>query len=122
MQKVDAIIIGSGQGGVPLAVKWARAGKQVCLFERSRLGGTCTNWGCTPSKAFLGAAHMAGNIPQAAKLGIQAEVHVDFPASIALKIGYRFRYAASAPGIIGYSRIRAPSFALAHFTSDLFRR
>ncbi len=83
MRKVDAIIIGSGQGGVPLAVKWARAGKQVCLFERSRLGGTCTNWGCTPSKAFLGAAHMAGNIRLAAKLGIQAEVRVDFPKVMA---------------------------------------
>ena len=79
-QSVDTIVIGSGQGGVPFAVDQAKAGKHVVLFERGRLGGTCTNYGCTPSKAFLAAAHSAGRARRAAPLGVHVEVSVDFPA------------------------------------------
>lgn len=78
MPKVDAVVIGSGQGGVPLAVKLANRGEKVVLFERSRMGGSCINWGCTPSKAFLGSAHAAGRAREAAKLGVEVEVRVDF--------------------------------------------
>ena len=50
------------------------------LFERGRLGGSCVNYGCTPSKSFLAAAHSAGRARRAASLGIRADVSVDFPA------------------------------------------
>ncbi len=78
--KADAIVIGSGQGGVPLAVDLAKEGKRVVLFERGRLGGSCVNYGCTPSKAFLAAAHGAGRARLTAKLGVHATVTVDFGA------------------------------------------
>ena len=78
MQNVDVIIIGSGQGGVPLAIALAQQGKQVVLFERDRIGGSCVNWGCTPSKAFLAAAHAAGRARNARDLGVHATVQVDF--------------------------------------------
>lgn len=77
---VDAIVIGSGQGGVPFADDLAKDGKQVVLFERGRLGGSCVNYGCTPSKAFLAAAHNAGRARRAVSLGVHAHVTVDFPA------------------------------------------
>ncbi|MDV2992212.1 MAG: Mercuric reductase [Chroococcidiopsis sp. SAG 2025] len=80
MKTADLIVIGSGQGGIPLAADWAKAGRKVVLFERDALGGSCINYGCTPSKAFLAAAHAAGRARQAASLGIQAQVQVDFPA------------------------------------------
>ncbi|TAM74212.1 dihydrolipoyl dehydrogenase [bacterium] len=83
MDQADAVILGSGQGGVPLAVDLSRDGKRVTLFERGRLGGSCVNYGCTPSKAFLGAAHVAGRARAAAPLGIHAEIRVDFPAVMA---------------------------------------
>ncbi len=79
MDQVDAIIIGTGQGGVPLATTLASEGKRVVIFERSRFGGSCVNWGCTPSKAFLAAAHAAGRARAAEALGIHAEVAVNFP-------------------------------------------
>jgi pyruvate/2-oxoglutarate dehydrogenase complex dihydrolipoamide dehydrogenase (E3) component len=78
MENADIVIIGSGQGGVPLAVEFAGQGKRVVLFEKDRLGGSCINHGCTPSKAFLGAAHAAGRARQSDSLGIQCEVQVDF--------------------------------------------
>lgn len=80
MQTADVIVIGSGQGGIPLATDFANEGRKVVLFERDALGGSCINYGCTPSKAFLAAAHAAGRARQAKKLGIHTEVEVDFPA------------------------------------------
>jgi dihydrolipoamide dehydrogenase len=77
IENVDLIVVGSGQGGVPLARDYARAGNHVVLFERGKLGGSCVNYGCTPSKAFLAAAHNAGRARRAAPLGIAANVVVD---------------------------------------------
>jgi len=80
METADAIVIGSGQGGIPLAADLAKEGRNVVLFERDALGGSCVNYGCTPSKAFLAAAHAAGRARQADKLGIHVQVEVDFPS------------------------------------------
>jgi pyruvate/2-oxoglutarate dehydrogenase complex dihydrolipoamide dehydrogenase (E3) component len=80
MDQVDVIVIGSGQGGVPLATKLAGRGKRVVLFERGSWGGSCVNFGCTPSKMLLASAHAAGRARGAAVLGVHAEVSVDFPA------------------------------------------
>ncbi|MBV8886227.1 MAG: FAD-dependent oxidoreductase [Chroococcidiopsidaceae cyanobacterium CP_BM_RX_35] len=80
METADVIVIGSGQGGIPLAADFASSGRKTVLFERDALGGSCINYGCTPSKAFLAAAHAAGRARQAKKLGIHTEVEVDFPA------------------------------------------
>ncbi|WP_375498481.1 dihydrolipoyl dehydrogenase family protein [uncultured Nostoc sp.] len=80
METADVIVIGSGQGGIPLAADFADEGRKVVLFERDALGGSCINYGCTPSKAFLAAAHATGRARQAKKLGIHMEVEVDFPA------------------------------------------
>ncbi|BAY66629.1 FAD-dependent pyridine nucleotide-disulfide oxidoreductase (plasmid) [Calothrix brevissima NIES-22] len=79
METADLIVIGSGQGGIPFAADFAKAGHKVVLFERDALGGSCVNYGCTPSKAFLAAAHAVGRARQAAKLGIHTQVQVDFP-------------------------------------------
>lgn len=79
MSRVDAIVIGSGQGGVPLAAELAGRGRRVTLFERGNIGGSCINHGCTPSKSFLSAAHSAGRARRAMKLGVNVSVEVDFP-------------------------------------------
>ena len=92
METADVIVIGSGQGGVPLAADFAREGRNVVLFERDALGGSCINYGCTPSKAFLAAAHAAGRARQAVKLGIHTQVDVDFPAVMERVRGIRDRF------------------------------
>jgi pyruvate/2-oxoglutarate dehydrogenase complex dihydrolipoamide dehydrogenase (E3) component len=80
MPSYDVAVVGTGQGGVPLALDLARAGKRVVVFERGALGGTCVNVGCTPSKTFLASAHAAGRARRAAAIGVHADVRVDFPA------------------------------------------
>lgn len=92
METADVIVIGSGQGGIPLAVDLAKAGRKVVLFERDALGGSCINYGCTPSKAFLAAAHAVGRARQAAKLGIHAQVEIDFPTVMERVRGIRDRF------------------------------
>ncbi len=76
----DLAVIGSGQGGVPLAVAFAKRGKRVVLFERGDLGGCCVNVGCTPSKAFLASAHAAGRARRAADVHVRCDVQPDVPA------------------------------------------
>ncbi|MEJ2054010.1 MAG: FAD-containing oxidoreductase [Calditrichaceae bacterium] len=64
MKNFDAIIIGTGQSGPPLASRFAKEGMSVAIVERKLFGGTCVNTGCTPTKAMVasaGAAYMARN-------------------------------------------------------------
>ncbi|HTV72348.1 MAG TPA: FAD-dependent oxidoreductase [Candidatus Acidoferrales bacterium] len=94
LRDVDLIVIGSGQGGVPLAADAARSGKRVVLFERERYGGSCINFGCTPSKALLAAAHNAGRARRAARIGIHCDVRVDQPAVFERVRAIRERWSA----------------------------
>jgi pyruvate/2-oxoglutarate dehydrogenase complex dihydrolipoamide dehydrogenase (E3) component len=55
----NAAIIGSGQGGNPLAVAMAAAGHRTALIERKHVGGTCVNEGCTPTKTMVASARVA---------------------------------------------------------------
>lgn len=59
MKKYDALIIGSGQAGTPLAAKLAKAGWHTALVEKRWVGGTCVNDGCTPSKALISSGRRA---------------------------------------------------------------
>jgi pyruvate/2-oxoglutarate dehydrogenase complex dihydrolipoamide dehydrogenase (E3) component len=117
METADLIVIGSGQGGIPLAADFAKEGRKVVLFERDALGGSCINYGCTPSKAFLAAAHGAGRARQAEKLGIHTQVDVDFAAVMERVRGIRDRFNQGAQ-----KRLEGPGVkvvcAEAAFTGD----
>lgn len=77
----DVLIIGGGQAGVPLAHALARAGRKVALAERKDLGGSCVNFGCTPTKAAIASARAAYQARRAAVFGLRVpKVEVDFPA------------------------------------------
>jgi len=82
----DAIVIGSGQGGNPLAYALADRGWSVALVEKRHLGGTCINTGCTPTKTMIASAQVAHYARNAARWGVHAEnVRVDLPAVVARK-------------------------------------
>lgn len=67
----DALIIGSGQGGTPLATTLARAGKKTALVEKAYPGGTCVNVGCTPTKTMVASARVAHLVQRGADYGVQ---------------------------------------------------
>ena len=58
-ERFDAIIIGTGQGGKPLALALAKAGWKTAIIERQFVGGTCVNFGCTPTKTMVASARVA---------------------------------------------------------------
>ncbi len=85
----DAIVVGAGQAGPSLAVEFARQGQRTALIERDRLGGTCVNTGCIPTKALVASARAAQVARRAAEWGVRlgGDVHVDMAAVKARKDG-----------------------------------
>ena len=86
MNKYDAIIIGSGQGGTPLAKRLANSGWRTAIVEKQWIGGTCINTGCTPTKTMIASAKTAYTISKASYMGIVVGEHrVNFKAVMSRK-------------------------------------
>ena len=68
----DAIIIGTGQAGKPLAIALGNAGWKTAVIEREHVGGTCINFGCTPTKTMVASARVAYLARRAADYGVHA--------------------------------------------------
>lgn len=80
------VVLGGGPGGYSAAFEAARLGAEVTLIERERLGGTCLNWGCIPTKTILRSAHIVADTRDAAEFGLDAAVaSVDLDALRARK-------------------------------------
>src|SRR5580700_3459940 len=77
LEQFDALIIGAGQAGPPLAERLTAAGQRVCLIERKYFGGTCVNTGCMPTKTLVASAY-------AARIAARAEDY-----GVALNAGFR---------------------------------
>ncbi len=72
------IVIGSGQGGIPLAIYLAQQGEKTTLVESRRIGGSCINYGCTPTKTMVASADAADRARQAEGFGVHTgEISVD---------------------------------------------
>lgn len=66
----DAIIVGAGQAGPPLAGRLTAAGQRVAVVERKLIGGTCVNTGCIPTKTLVASAHAAHLARRGAEYGV----------------------------------------------------
>ena len=69
-ETIDALILGSGQAGNPLASALAAKGQRVILVESKHVGGTCVNEGCTPTKTMIASAKVADQARRAAEYGV----------------------------------------------------
>ncbi len=69
-ERYDAIVIGAGQAGGPLAIALARSGRRTALIERKHVGGTCVNEGCTPTKTMVASARVAYLARRGADYGV----------------------------------------------------
>ena len=70
LQLFDAIIIGTGQAGSPLASFLAARNRKVAIIEKAFIGGTCVNYGCTPTKTMIASARVAYLNKRGAYFGI----------------------------------------------------
>jgi pyruvate/2-oxoglutarate dehydrogenase complex dihydrolipoamide dehydrogenase (E3) component len=91
----DAIIIGAGQAGPPLAARLTQAGMTVAFVERKLFGGTCVNTGCTPTKTLVASAYAAHVARRAKEYGVA----IDSPVCVDLE-----RVKARADTIVAKSR------------------
>ena len=66
----DVIVLGSGPGGYPAAIRASQLGKKVVIVEKELLGGVCLNWGCIPTKALIKSAEVYEYAKHASNYGI----------------------------------------------------
>ncbi len=114
-QHFDAIVIGAGQAGPPLAGRLTDAGQTVAVIERKLVGGTCVNYGCIPTKTLVASAHTAHVARRGAEFGIvvgdgTADVTVDMAKVKARKdeimLGDRHGVESWIDGMAGATLIR----------------
>lgn len=78
-EQFDMVVIGGGPGGYVAAIRASQLGAKVALIEKERLGGTCLNWGCIPTKAMIKTASLYKEINEANQYGIKVDsVSVDY--------------------------------------------
>jgi len=70
-EQFEAVVIGTGQGGVPLAVALARAGRKTAIVEKGDVGGSCVNRGCTPTKTMVAGSRVAYLARRASDYGVE---------------------------------------------------
>lgn len=115
----DAIIVGAGQAGPPLAGRLTAAGRTVAVIERKLVGGTCVNYGCIPTKTLVASAHTAHVARRGAEYGIgTGDITVDMAKVKARKDGVMLGdrngvegWLAGMPGcelIRGHARFEGP--------------
>ena len=86
METFDIVVIGAGPGGYPAAIRAAQLGAKVAIIEKEKLGGTCLNWGCIPTKALIAAAETFEKIKHAEKYGVTVKgASVDYSVMIGNK-------------------------------------
>ncbi len=79
----DLIVLGSGPGGYPAAIRASQLGKKVAIIEKESLGGICLNWGCIPTKALLKSAQVYEYTKHAETYGINVtDPSLNFPGVI----------------------------------------
>lgn len=79
-ERADVVVVGAGPGGYVAALRCAAAGRSVIVIERDRVGGTCLNVGCIPSKTLIHAASAVGAARRDAIPGVQIDTAVDAAA------------------------------------------
>jgi dihydrolipoamide dehydrogenase len=98
MDTFDVVVIGAGPGGYPAAIRATQLGASVAIVERERLGGTCLNWGCIPTKALIAAADTFERIKHAGELGISVQ---GATANYAAMIGHKNKVVQQLRGGVG---------------------
>jgi pyruvate/2-oxoglutarate dehydrogenase complex dihydrolipoamide dehydrogenase (E3) component len=110
-REFDAIIVGAGQAGPPLAGRLTAAGRTVAVIERKLVGGTCVNYGCIPTKTLVASAHTAHVARRGADYGIgTGDITVDMAKVKARKdeimLGDRHGVESWLEGMAGCTLIR----------------
>lgn len=79
--RFDIVVVGAGPGGYPAAIRAAQRGAAVALVEKEKVGGTCLNWGCIPTKTLLASTELIAHARHSDEFGVKIDgVRVDWDA------------------------------------------
>ena len=115
-EKTEIIVIGGGPGGYVAAIRAAQLGGDVILVEKDRLGGTCLNVGCIPTKALLHTAEVYEAAMNGAECGVIADVKLDFTKAQAKKNEITNQLVDGVKGLLEANKVKVIS-GLASFNS-----
>ena len=88
MREFDCVVVGAGPGGYVAAIRAAQLGAKTAIIERNKIGGTCLNWGCIPTKALYYSAKTLDKARHAADFGVNVgEVSFDLAKAVERKDG-----------------------------------
>ncbi|MDF2655242.1 MAG: pdhD 2 [Bacillota bacterium] len=99
-------VIGGGPGGYVAAIRAAQLGAEVTLIEKNKLGGTCLNVGCIPTKALLHSAGLLDEIRRGTEAGIIAEPKLDFSKTQEHKSKVVNRLVSGVGGLMKANKIK----------------
>lgn len=123
--RYDVAVVGGGPGGYVAAIRAARAGKKTCLIEKDRIGGTCLNEGCIPTKTFVRTAHLIEECRRAnayCLTGINpAGIGVDMAALLERKNAIVARLAGGVSGLLKKNGVTVIRGAAAFAGPDTLR-
>ncbi len=105
-EKTRIAVIGGGPGGYVAAIRAAQLGADVTLIERGKLGGTCLNVGCIPTKALLHTAELYEETKKGAACGVMAEVRLDFTKAQAHKDSIVKKLVSGIGGLMAANKIK----------------
>lgn len=71
--RYEVVVIGAGPGGYPAAIRAAQLGARVAIVEKEKVGGTCLNWGCIPTKALLSSTELIAEARESEKFGVKID-------------------------------------------------
>ena len=84
----QVVVVGGGPGGYVCAIRCAQLGLRTALVEKGKVGGTCLNWGCIPTKALVSATKLLERAATAEEMGIAfGPPAIDLPKLAAWKVG-----------------------------------
>lgn len=107
MEKTNVIVIGGGPGGYVAAIRAAQLGASVTLVEKNKLGGTCLNVGCIPTKALLHGAELMEEMNHAKEYGIQPkEVSYDWAQVLKKKTAVVDQLVGGVAGLLRANKVQ----------------
>lgn len=114
-------VIGGGPGGYVAAIRAAQLGAEVTLIEKNKLGGTCLNVGCIPTKALLHSAGLLDEIRNGAEAGIIAEATLDFAKTQDHKTKVVNRLVSGVGGLMKANKIKVIQGTASFIKTNLLR-
>jgi dihydrolipoamide dehydrogenase len=117
-EKTKVVIIGGGPGGYVAAIRAAQLGGQVTLIEKERVGGTCLNIGCIPTKSLLHTAELYEDALHGAAYGVIADVKVDFTKAQERKRAVTDQLVSGVEGLLAINKVKVISGEASFISKD----